>query len=590
MSEYNSPLDYGQAHPGGFFTKYPPITGRISRNPYDWGYGGTNLYPRPFNSWFQQINQGNYSLGPFARRVDNGKSGRIKMSLAEALGEPGFVEQCWYDFPRGNNDTDGSGNKYPENREFWAQAETHRCTVWNLMGSGGLVEVDVAISNTRASDGTSSDEQTLSVGAIYGGGLWGLLVAMANILANRIGGQPGDTSDCGENDVSGQPPFVPEDGGIGFLTGNGLGNIGWLIGDPDNDYEWGLAEAYLGAGFQDLTEAQKDNIRNNLAAYANEPAVGDLDKTWWNNLYNTQKDKFDDLLDKMKDAVDQKLTELANDAAARTAFLDKIHGFFDDVSNSGGLMTKGWWIANLYRALDGKTYSRTTFSGMNFQVTGDFGDESKGDHATAANPYPFRPSNRLQKHWASKMTTLLDGSPGGAGSGWEAFLPYGGDNGFAWKVTHLNRGDTGPDSLPYIDPKTNEFVWRETYGFNRGDSVAATDDWVKWVDDNIGYNPDPVTGHTQVGDSFGTWMDMYPVAPFFAAPILPVVLLEVGGKVIKESKGENIDWLTNLDGYETTYFETRITAKNLKEANPTMYNWLLQNADHKGNTMKPVTD
>tara|TARA_Y100001963_G_scaffold98718_1_gene135904 strand:- start:2800 stop:4566 length:1767 start_codon:yes stop_codon:yes gene_type:complete len=588
MSEYNSPIDYGQAHPGGFFTKYPPITGRISRNPYDWGYGGINLYPRPFNSWFQQINSGNNYLGPFARRLDTGKSGRIKMSMD---GYIGFVEQCWYDFPRGNNDTDGSGNKYPENREFWEQADKCEANVYNLMTTGpNYVDVEVAISNTRASDGTSSDPQTLSVGAIYGGGLWGLIVAVAGILANRAGGQPGDTSDCGENDVSGHPPFIPEDGGIGFLTGNGLGNIGWLIGDPDNDNEWGWAEAYLGAGFQDLTEAEKDEIRNNLAAYANEPAFTDLDKNWWNNLFNSQKDKLDDLLDKLKDAVDQKLTELADDAAARTAFLDKVHGFFDDVSNAGGLMTKGWWIANLNRALDGKEYTRTTFAGDITTVTADWGDESKGDHATAANPYPFRPSNRIQKHWASKMTTLLDGSPGGAGEGWEAFLPYGGDNGFAWRVTHLNRGDSGPDSLPYIDPITNEFVWRESYGFNRGDSVAAGDAWVTWVDENLGYDPDPVTGHTQVGDSFGAWLDMSPATLGFAPLIVPVVLLEVGGRIVKKSKGENIDIATNLDGYETTYFETRISAKNLKEANPTMYNWLLQNADHKGTTMQPVID
>lgn len=555
MAEYSSPIDYGQAHPGGFFTKYPPIVGRISRNPYDWGYGGTNLYPRPFNSWFQQINQGNYSLGPFARRVDNKKSGRIKMSLSEGFGEPGFVEQCWYDFARGNNDTDGSGNKYPENRDFWAQADLHRCTVWNLMGSGGLVEVDVAISNTRAGDGTSTDPETFSVGAIYGGGLWGLLVACVGVIA-------GDTSDCGENDINGIPTggLIGGFGGLSFTSGMGWGGMGWALGQGDDDP--GKVPNLIDGIYQNLDSAAQADVGSEY----DTPNLFETFGDW----FQEELVNFADFLSKLKTDEDAWLNL---DAAVRAIKFDETIHLLAGGAMARDLMINGWYVPNIE------------------QVSG------LPNSGTSADPYHLKPRDETQQRWASYFRNTSTGAPDmitdhtGETHGENDYSTYGdfrdyiphttptgNFNGVSrrdmeWYLTLLNRGDT--TSVPYVDQDTNEFVFAENYGFSRGGSVASVDPLLNWMDD---------TFSEQTGDSWGVLFDMAPASPFFIALPNNIVNLERTARMLKHNRGETVHTVpgsggiigTNLDGYRDTKFEVRISAENMKIGNPQMYNYLVE--------------
>ena len=241
MPEYNSPIAVGLAQPSPMLplTKWAPVTGNISQDPNTWGYGGTNLYPAPFRSFYQQTQQNTYSLGPYARRIDNGLSGRIKMSVVDYPGEMGFVQQCWYDFPRGAFDTDNNGDQYPQNREFWAQSEKAIVVVKDLMGSGDIV-VQVAISNRTAADPN----------------VWWFLSPMSGRVANHVhavinvftgqgfNGMPGDTSTCGTGDSSGQQKGSLID--LSFSDGNGWGGFGWLFAAG------GLADNIFGGMFNAL--------------------------------------------------------------------------------------------------------------------------------------------------------------------------------------------------------------------------------------------------------------------------------------------------------------------------------------------------
>ena len=76
-------------------------------------------------------------------------------------------------------------------------------------------------------------------------------------------------------------------------------------------------------------------------------------------------------------------------------------------------------------------------------------------------------------------------------------------------------------------------------------------------------------------------------SPFFIATVIPIVVLEAGGRNIKAQKGESIG-ATNLDGYDTTTFETRISASNMKAANLNMYNYLVNTGDANGNKFTAV--
>ena len=547
MSEYSSPITYGLAHPAGFFTKYPPITGRIGTNPYDWNYGGINMYPRPFNSWYQQINSGNNYLGPFARRVDNGKSGRIKMSMG---GEIGFVEQCWYDFPRGNFDTDSNGDKYPENREFWAQAEKVTVSVANLMTTGpNYVSVQVAISNTRNDDGTSSDQYTWSDDA-YGGGFFRYIKAAVDIFSGSVHGMPGDTSTCGVGDTSGYTPgIIPPTGGVSLAAGAGFGGVG--IGFTHGGYPYEMLEE-LYDGLSPADKLEVDPSGNGILAMFAD----------WLHEEMTNLSNF---LAKVKE---DREAFLGADDAIRFFRLDQWAGLLGAVGGARNAFVDGWYIPNIE------------------QVSG------LPNSGTASDPTVLRERDLVQQRWAGYMHTDTDGSPlgghfdssGNAVNYGDArdYIPHitpnnaSGNLDWDWYLILLNRGDT--TSVPYVDADTNEFKFRENYGFGRGNSIASVDPFINQIEAEFG---------TQVADSIGVLFDMDPAARFFVGTIGPVVRLELTGRAIKKERGEAIG-PTNLDAYRTTIIDVAISAENMKEGNPTLYNYLTTVGlpDANGNIIK----
>ena len=79
---------------------------------------------------------------------------------------------------------------------------------------------------------------------------------------------------------------------------------------------------------------------------------------------------------------------------------------------------------------------------------------------------------------------------------------------------------------------------------------------------------------------------MSPATPFFyVLRIMPI--LEAGGTMIKIKKGET-PGATNIDGYDTTKFEIRINAKNMKAGNLNMYNYLVNTGDANGNKFTAI--
>ena len=64
-------------------------------------------------------------------------------------------------------------------------------------------------------------------------------------------------------------------------------------------------------------------------------------------------------------------------------------------------------------------------------------------------------------------------------------------------------------------------------------------------------------------------------------------VLEAGGRMIKVKKGET-PGITNIDAYDTTKFEIRISAKNMKAGNPRIYNYLVNTGDANGNKFTAV--
>ena len=76
-------------------------------------YGGAGNYPRPFTSYTQRIVEASNSLGPFARRVGGGASGRVITSIFDpSSGQLAFREQPWYGFNDGNTG-------YVSKAEWW---------------------------------------------------------------------------------------------------------------------------------------------------------------------------------------------------------------------------------------------------------------------------------------------------------------------------------------------------------------------------------------------------------------------------------------------------------------------------------------
>ena len=79
---------------------------------------------------------------------------------------------------------------------------------------------------------------------------------------------------------------------------------------------------------------------------------------------------------------------------------------------------------------------------------------------------------------------------------------------------------------------------------------------------------------------------MSPATPFFYVFRIMDVL-EAGGKMIKIKKGQT-PGATNIDAYDTTSFQIRISAKNMKAGNVKLYNYLVNTGDANGNKFTAV--
>ena len=543
-AEFSSPIQVGAAQPSPILplTKYAPVTGNVGSNKNNWQFGGINSYPSPFRSFYQQTQTSMYSLGPYCRKVSDGTSGRLKMSLM--LGEIGFVQQCWYSFPRGAFDTDSNGDQYDANNVWWSGVNTTFAQVRDLMTSGApLIWVEVATGGY-----TENDPNT-----------WSFLAPLSGAVANHVhaawnlvGGQSvaaqifgGDVGNCGVGSTNGTPADNPDGGGwvpdLSFLNNGSWGGLDWIFGEAANA---------SGVGFNSLSASDQADIGS------------DLNDTNRSNFFDTalatHKAQLKAFLDELKDDIYGDGTALGE--AARLVKIKQLLELLAAAPMAANLMIQAWWLPNL------RKYGVNQFNLPD---------------GTASNPYKWRPPNHVQERWASYFNTTSTGAPNG--SDFKAYIPSSTPNksgtneaDWGWFLTLLNRGDT--TSVPFVDPATNEFVFNENYGFGRGGSVSSTDPFINFVQAKT---------NQQTADSMGVLMDMMPATPFFIATVVPIALLEANAKMIKKKKGDPIG-ATNLDAYDTTTFQIRISAKNMKQGNLNMYNHLLNTGDANGNKFTAV--
>ena len=113
MTAITTPYNVGTGPMMFLSPDYLPVLGNCGRNPTAWSYGGGGNYPRPFTSYTQRIVEASNSLGPFARRVGGGASGRVILSIFDpSSGQLAFREQPWYGFNDGNTG-------YVSKAEWW---------------------------------------------------------------------------------------------------------------------------------------------------------------------------------------------------------------------------------------------------------------------------------------------------------------------------------------------------------------------------------------------------------------------------------------------------------------------------------------
>ena len=544
-AEFSSPIQVGAAQPSPVLplTKYAPVESvDIGTNMNNWQFGGINSFPAPFISFYQQTQTSMFSLGPYCRRLDTGASGRIKMSyLGYGIG---FVQQCWYSFPRGAFDTDSNGDQYDENNVWWEKANKKYFQVRDLMTSGApLIMVEVATAGYKR-----TDAETWSFAAPLSGAIanhvhaaWNLVGG--NSVQNQIFG--GDVGNCGVGSTNGTPAANPDGGGwvpdLSFLNNGSLGGMNWIFGEAANA---------SGEGFNTLSASDQAEIGSDL---------NDTNRSnFFDTALDTHKAQLKAFLDELKNDIYGNGTALGE--AARLIKIKETLELLGAASMAANLMIQAWWLPNLRKY------------GVNHFNLPD---------GTASNPYKWRPNDNVQKRFAEYMNTTNTGAPNG--SDFRAYIPSTtpsktgtNEDDYGWHLTLLNRGDT--TTVPVVDPATNEFVFHENYGFNRGSSVASADPFLNKVES--------VTNE-QTANSLGALLDMSPAAPFFILTVIPIVLLEANAKMIKKKKGDPIG-ATNLDAYDTTKFEIRISAKNMKEGNPTMYNYLLNTGDANGNKFTAV--
>jgi hypothetical protein len=524
MAVYSS-FSVGAAQ-GLFGTKYPPQYVDIGTSSGSWSFG-ILTYPAPFRSFSQAIGDATNLLGPYCRQL-GGESGRLVISTLNdsSLGSLGYVQQCWYDFNDGPNATDPSGNLYPSKANWWGSSKTYVINVLDLMTEGHpVIPVEVAISSS-GSDGEDS---------------WRPFTPAYNIFNGLSAAFPLDLGNCGTGSKSGLPKYP-------------FGDIGWTIfGIPSS-----LISALTGP-VEDALRALANAARSigvdndSPVANGNQYSPSNLSTTI-SNLLETKKQQAEDFLDKLLDYL------LEDNGIVKFKTMTDIITAVDEAAD---LFINGYYFPNL-------NYGKTLSNRFN-----------RGE--SSLNPYNWRPSDEIQQLFAQYLLNNVNGSPqskfGFANGHLEGYVPETtpinpntGRDDMIWKLTLLNRGGGKTSTNPiggngaYVDKNTNEFVIPETYGFGRGGSIETSDNILNKIQQTFG---------AQVANSMGTLLDMSPGNSIFIVTILPIVELERLGRVNKESRGQAVNPVTNLDGLNDTYFDLRISAENLKKGNPTVYNYLV---------------
>ena len=500
MAEYNTSFAVGGAQTFG--QAWAPCNGDIGTVTSNWLYGGGCAYPAPYRSFQQNLINGNNYLGPYCRRLD-GVAGRLKVSISAQTGEIGFVQQCWYDYPRGANDK-VDGEVADTNQVWWDTkvSRKHWVQVYNLNDDNApLIWVQVAISA-----GTTS-YPILNMHDVSNGPLQGECIKHIRAGHNLYGGQvnplqlyTGISGNCAlKSDTlsalaiptaTGQGGWIPD---VSFLENGAFAGMGWcLAGDGEAATEAGAIhnglnstqQAAAGDTFSDANRA--NNFASALAAHLAEVK---------------------DFLGKLSSF---HYGAAAGNFVAREAKWKMTLELLGAAPMAGRLMIDAWFLPNLRKY------------GAN---------PNNGPTGTASDPYKWRPPANVQKRFAEYMNTTNTGAPNG--SDFKAYIPGSTPNktgtsepDWGWHLTLLNRGDT--TTVPYVDPTTNEFVFAENYGFGRGGSVQSADPFLNWVENYT---------NQQTANSVGAILDMSPATPFFYVfGIMDV--LEAGGRMIKIKKGQ----------------------------------------------------
>ena len=284
MAEYNTSFAVGGAQTFG--QAWAPCNGDIGTVTSNWLYGGGCAYPAPYRSFQQNLINGNNYLGPYCRRLD-GVAGRLKVSISAQIGEIGFVQQCWYDYPRGANDkVDGV---VADTNQVWWDTKVSRkywVQVYNLNDDNApLIWVQVAISAGTAA------YPLLSMHDVSNGPLQGDCIRYIRSGHNLYGGQTnplqlytGIPGNCGIKTsilstlaiptATGQGGWIPD---VSFLENGAFAGAGWcLAGDGEAATEAGVIYNALntsqkndaGDYFSDANRA--NNFASALAAHLAE--------------------------------------------------------------------------------------------------------------------------------------------------------------------------------------------------------------------------------------------------------------------------------------------------------------------------------
>ena len=519
MAEYSSPLSVGNWLTSNIFPKYPPVTGDIGTNPDFWSF--KSGYVAPYRSFEQQLQNSTYSLGPYCR-TSTGLSGRLIVS--QVTGNLGFVQQCWYDFPRGPLDNDSSGKPYQENKDWWGECGKTTITVENLMADGNPpIKVTVAIRNYTITDPHKFFWYE-SVALFF----YRIAKSVSYVL---LGGNCG----VGAN-PNGTPSGAKGKGGLFGDLGTLLGGIPGAIGNSLGGPLASIIGNYLGG----LSPSNPLNP-NNITATLNN----------WKNTAKTNYDNFWNALNSWASDA----TQAGQDITDR---LTIVAGVVSALPEAANLFINGWLIPNIMFTENAMAPGSSNF------------------------PFQWKMNESTQQAFAGLLASSLSVNNSEYINGVPKLNPVTNDGkikDFTWFLTMLNRSITGGvenAGSAYVDQKTNTLKIPEVYGFTRGGSIGgSTDAFLNQVE---------TATSPQVANSLGTFLDMSPGNFFFLLPMgIPMFALEAIGSAIKESKGEPVNNVTNLDAYVNTYFEANITASNLKIGNPALYNSLVNSGQ-----MKPV--